>query len=169
MSDGACADEAAAGRTALHWSTRPGKCSLDGRPTGTQTDRPACVAQVAARPKCLPECNVMSMWSLRWHLTNKSVAGAPYSIKGYSYSLSHSRTLWWRVRWLKQCRLEVVAELQKLLTTGRQANGEQERCRRDKVPWRMHRRLPRPSHSVIRIKLNQFVLKVSHIINNKVY
>ena len=46
----------------------------------------------------------MSMWSLRWHFTNKSVAGAPYSIKGYSYSLSHSRTLWWRVRWLKQCR-----------------------------------------------------------------
>jgi len=33
-------------------------------------------------------------------------------IKGYSYSLSHSRTLWWRVRWLKQCRLEVAAELQ---------------------------------------------------------
>ena len=52
------------------------------------------------------------MWSLRWHFTNKSVAGAPYSIKGYSYSLSHSWTLWWRVRWLKQCRLEVVAELQ---------------------------------------------------------
>ena len=43
----------------------------------------------------------MSMWSLRWHFTNKSVAGAPYSIKSYSYSLSHSRTLWWRVRWLK--------------------------------------------------------------------
>ena len=50
----------------------------------------------------------MSMWSLRWHFTNTSVAGAPYSIKGYSYSLSHSQTLWWRVRWLKQCRLEVV-------------------------------------------------------------
>jgi len=30
--------------------------------------------------------NVMSMWSLRWHFTNKSVTGAPYSIKGYSYS-----------------------------------------------------------------------------------
>ena len=29
----------------------------------------------------------MSMWSLRWHFTNKSVTGAPYSIKGYSYSL----------------------------------------------------------------------------------
>ena len=55
--------------------------------------------------------NVMSMWSLRWHFTNKSVTGAPYSIKGYSYSLSHSRTLWWRVRWLKQCHLEVAAEL----------------------------------------------------------
>ena len=56
----------------------------------------------------------MSMWSLRWHFTNKSVAGAPYSIKCYSYSLSlsHSRTLWWRVRWLEQCRLEVAAELQ---------------------------------------------------------
>jgi len=43
----------------------------------------------------------MSMWSLRWHFTNKSVTGAPYSIKGYSYSLSHSRTQWRRVRWLK--------------------------------------------------------------------
>jgi len=52
----------------------------------------------------------MSMWSLRWHFTNKSVTGAPYSIK--NYSLSHSWTPWWRVRWLKQCRLEVAAELQ---------------------------------------------------------
>jgi len=36
---------------------------------------------------CFPtgmHCNVMSMWSLRWHFTNKSVTGAPYSIKGYS-------------------------------------------------------------------------------------
>ena len=32
----------------------------------------------------------MSMWSLRWHFTNKSVTGAPYSIKCYSYSLSHT-------------------------------------------------------------------------------
>ena len=54
----------------------------------------------------------MSMWSLRWHFTNKSITGAPCSIKGYSYSLPNSRTLWWRVRWLKQCRLEVTAELQ---------------------------------------------------------
>ena len=54
----------------------------------------------------------MSMWSLRWHFTNKSVTGAPYSIN--SYSLSHSWTLRWRVWWLKQCRLEVVAELQQL-------------------------------------------------------
>ena len=52
----------------------------------------------------------MSMWSLRWHFTKKSVTGAPYSTK--SYSLSHSWTPWWRVRWLKQCRLEVAAELQ---------------------------------------------------------
>ena len=52
----------------------------------------------------------VSMWSLRWHFTNKSVTGAPYSIK--SYSLSHSWTLWWRVQWLKQCRIEVAAELQ---------------------------------------------------------
>jgi len=41
---------------------------------------------------CYSICNVMSMWSLRWHFTNKSVAGAPYSIKGYSYSLSHETT-----------------------------------------------------------------------------
>jgi len=39
--------------------------------------------------------NVMSMWSSRWHFTNKSVTGAAYSIR--SYSLSHSWTLWWRV------------------------------------------------------------------------
>ena len=66
---------------------------------------------------CFPtgmHCNVMSMWSLRWHFTNKSVTGAPYSIKGYSYSLSHSWTLWWRVRWLKQCHLEVAAVLQQI-------------------------------------------------------
>jgi len=48
----------------------------------------------------------MSMWSLRWHFTNKSVAGAPYSFK--SYSQSHSWTQWCRERWLKQCRLEVA-------------------------------------------------------------
>jgi len=41
----------------------------------------------------------VSMWSLRWHFTKKSVTGAPYSIK--SYSLSHSWTLRCRVRWLK--------------------------------------------------------------------
>ena len=51
----------------------------------------------------------MSMWSVRWYFTNKSVTGAPYSVE--SYSLSHSWTLWCRVRWLKQCRLEVAAEL----------------------------------------------------------
>jgi len=50
------------------------------------------------------------MWSLRWHFTNKSVTGAPYSIK--SFSLSHSWTLRWRVRWLKQCHLVVAAEMQ---------------------------------------------------------
>ena len=54
----------------------------------------------------------MSMWSLRWHFTNKSVTWAPRSIKSHSLSLSHSWTLWWRVRWLKQRRLEVAAELQ---------------------------------------------------------
>jgi len=43
---------------------------------------------------------LMPMRSLRWHFTNKSVAGAPYSIK--SYSLSHSWTVWQRVRRLKQ-------------------------------------------------------------------
>ena len=39
------------------------------------------------------------MWSLRRHFTNTSVTGEPYSIE--SCSLSHSWTLWWRVRWLK--------------------------------------------------------------------
>ena len=28
--------------------------------------------------------------------------GSLYIIRGYSYSLSHSWTLWWRVRWLKR-------------------------------------------------------------------
>jgi len=41
----------------------------------------------------------MSMCSLRWHFTNKSVTGAPCSKLSKSYSLSHSWTLWWRVRW----------------------------------------------------------------------
>ena len=54
----------------------------------------------------------MSMCSLRWHFTNKSVTGAPCSKLSKSYSLSHSWTIWWRVRWLNQCRLEVAAELQ---------------------------------------------------------
>jgi len=31
----------------------------------------------------------MSMWSLRWHFTNKPVTGAPYSIKSYSYTVGH--------------------------------------------------------------------------------
>ena len=31
--------------------------------------------------------DVMSMWSLRWHFTNKSDTGAPYSIKSYSLSV----------------------------------------------------------------------------------
>jgi len=45
----------------------------------------------------------MSMLSLRWQFTNKSVTGAPYSIR--SYSLSHSWTLWWRVRWVLRMTL----------------------------------------------------------------
>ena len=49
------------------------------------------------------------MWSLRWHFTNKSVTGAPYSIKSYSYRLAHSRTLWWRVRWLKHTAVSTGA------------------------------------------------------------
>ena len=41
--------------------------------------------------------NIMSTWSLRWHFTNKSVTGAPYSIKSYK-SLPHSWTLWWSIQ-----------------------------------------------------------------------
>ena len=37
----------------------------------------------------------MSVWSLRWHFPNKSITGAPYSIKSYS-----------------QCRLDVAVKLQ---------------------------------------------------------
>ena len=36
-------------------------------------------------------CNVMSMWSLRWHFTNMSVTGAPYNTKSYSMSRSWIR------------------------------------------------------------------------------
>jgi len=50
----------------------------------------------------------VSMWSLRWHFTNKPIAGAPYSINSYSLSHRHSWTQWQRVRWLKQCRPEVA-------------------------------------------------------------
>jgi len=64
------------------------------------------------RDACLMSVSV-STWSLRWHFTNRSVAGAFYSIN--SYSLSHSWTLWWRVRWLNQWRLDVAAELQRSL------------------------------------------------------
>jgi len=73
------------------------RCDIQGLFTAYQLNRPAI--------------NVMSMWRLTWHFTNKSVAGAPYS------NLSHSRTLWWRVSyddWNMQCRLEVAAELQQL-------------------------------------------------------
>jgi len=63
------------------------------------------------------------MCSLRWHFTNKSVTGAPYSTKGYSYSLSHSRTLWWRV---------VVAVMRRLFVDCRQTKS------RHQSPVRRH-------------------------------
>jgi len=64
------------------------------------------------------------MWNLRWHFTHKSVTGAPYSIK--SYSLSHSWTLWWRVRWLKQCRPEVEnrSSTYSMIYTCKECDGE---------------------------------------------
>ena len=52
----------------------------------------------------------MSLWSLRWHFTNKSVTGAPYSIKSYSLSAGHYGEEY--DDWNMQCRLEVAAELQ---------------------------------------------------------
>jgi len=56
------------------------------------------------------QCNVMSMWSLRCHFTNRSVTVTPYNIK---VTVCHTvGTLWWRVRWLEQWRLQVAAELQ---------------------------------------------------------
>ena len=42
--------------------------------------------QMRAVPCLQPMSMSMSMWSLRWHFTNKSVTGAPYSIKSYSLS-----------------------------------------------------------------------------------
>jgi len=40
-----------------------------------RSTRRRMVSKIQAR------CNVMWMWSLRWHFTNRSVTGAPYSIK----------------------------------------------------------------------------------------
>jgi len=45
------------------------------------------IHSVSQQVTVITYCNVTSMCSLRWHFTNKSVAGAPYSIKSYSRSL----------------------------------------------------------------------------------
>ena len=62
------------------------------------------------------------------HLWKRSDAPA-YSIK--SYSLSHSWTPWWRVQWLKQCRLEIAAELQQRRFTNRPF-AHQRRCKKSR-------------------------------------
>jgi len=62
------------------------------------TDRDAVWKADSCGPQEACNVNVNVEFKVTLH-TNKSVAGAPYSIK--SYSLSHSWTLWWRVRWLK--------------------------------------------------------------------
>ena len=49
------------------------------------------------------------MWSLRWHFTNKSVTGAPYSSKSCSLAGHYGEEY---NDWNMQCRLEVVAEPQ---------------------------------------------------------
>ena len=54
----------------------------------------------------------MSMWGLRGHYTNRSLHGHLTILK--LQSVTHSGTLWWRVRWLEQWRLQVAAELQQL-------------------------------------------------------
>ena len=73
------------------------KGQIDRQTDGQTPDRYADPAPHTIRTMSLSVS--MSTWSLRWHFTNKSVPRAPYSIN--SYSLSHSWTLWWRVRWLK--------------------------------------------------------------------
>jgi len=86
-------------------------------PRSRQITMPAPHHSIFYRPDALPATQPtmeacrqtytwisMSMWSLRWHFMNKSVTGAAYKKANYSiksYSLSHSRTLWWIVRWLK--------------------------------------------------------------------
>ena len=52
------------------------------------------------------------MWSLRWYFTNKSITGAPYSIK--SYTVCHTAGHYGEEYddWNMQCRLEVAEELQ---------------------------------------------------------
>ena len=73
--------------------------------------------------------NVISVWSLWWHFTNRSITGAPYNIK---VTICHSWTQWWRVRWLERWRLQVAAELQ-------------QRCRRTNR-WRKSIRRSSSSH-----------------------
>ena len=88
-------------------------------------------------------CNVM--WSLRWHFTNKSVTGAPYSIKGHSYSLSHSRTLWWRVRWLKHA----VPSWGRSRTAAMMAQNEQTTEEHSTLQQQSPRRLNHPAWCVV--------------------
>jgi len=85
----------------------------------------------------------MSIWSLRWHFTNKSVTGAPYSIK--SYSLLHSWTLRWRVRWLKHA----VPSWGRGGTAAAVAQNEQTTEEHSTLEQQSPRRLDRPAWCVV--------------------
>ena len=54
-------------------------------------------------------CNVMSVWNLRWHFTNRSVTGTPCNIK---VTVCHTAGHYGEDWWLEQWRLQVAAELQ---------------------------------------------------------
>ena len=84
----------------------------------------------------------MSMWSLRWHFTNKSVTGAPYSIKGYSYSLSHSRTV-------KSTMTETVPSWGRGGTAAIMAQNEQTTEQRYTLEQQWPRKLDHPAWCVV--------------------
>jgi len=94
------------------------------------------------------ECNVMSMWSLRWHFTNKSVTRALCSSKGYSYSLLHSQTLRWKVRWLKYA----VPSWGRGGTAAAMAQNEQTLEEHSTLEQQSARRLDHPAWCVVTVR-----------------
>jgi len=63
--------------------------------------------------QCLMWCSITSMWSLRWHFTNKSVTRAPHlTVLKVTVCQTAGHYGEEYDDWNMQCRLEVAAELQ---------------------------------------------------------